>query len=597
MNIYIEHIKNCTSSALLNKVGRVSTIKWIIIAALMITPSAMALFFIKEYGVNVPVFDQWVEAPGLFDKYYRGLLSFNDLFVPNWEHRPFLGRLVILSLGLITRYNNLAEMYLSWFLLCITCILLLRIYTKYFGATQAALIKSVPVIWLLFSLRQWESLLRGDTCTWFMALLFFVLTVYLLNADRNTPWRFAFAIISGIACTFSHAVGLTVWPIGLILILLNWRSCDKESSRLYFKMVIIWCLTAIVVFVTYFVGFSMPPGYEPHYYKDQPLTALSFIFVAMGSPLALDIWAAAGIGISLLLLYVCFIGYITKRKFVIPPVVRISIMLIFFSLFTVALLVPSRSGIGLERAILSRYTTFIGLGIAGLYMLILQIDQRPNNLKPLLFGFILALMISGIIAVDSHAISVDGKAAKDEGLKAAYYVVNFETQSDEDLAGLCYGHLEFVKEGAAILKKYELNVFSQPNWDIAELTPVEGNSSFRVDIVNGRQAALPDSYFTVDGQNEKKVIIQGWAIDKIADKAAGGVIVNIDGKQDLVAMYGLDRTDVSTFYKNDALRFTGYSASFATSVLDKGKHIITLKIISADHNGYYETEGFILDVK
>jgi len=136
MTAYIGRIKNGTYRALGTKTGLASTFRWAIIVALLIMPAILTFFFIREYGLNAPVFDRWVETPLLFDRFYRGLLSFNDLFAPYWEHRPFLGRLVILSLGLITHYNTVAEMYLSWSLLCVTCILLLMIYIKYFGATQ-----------------------------------------------------------------------------------------------------------------------------------------------------------------------------------------------------------------------------------------------------------------------------------------------------------------------------------------------------------------------------------------------------------------------------------------------------------------------------
>jgi len=141
-------------------------------------------------------------------------------------------------------------------------------------------------------------------------------------------------------------------------------------------------------------------------------------------------------------------------------------------------------------------------------------------------------------------------------------------------------------DGLAILKKY------QP-----KLTPLEGSTSYSIDLINGRRSAPQGSYFTVNATDEPTVTIHGWAIDQAADDAAGGVFASIDGKRDFVAQYGKRRPDVAASYNNDNYKYSGFSASFATSQLGRGTHSLTLKIVNADRTGYYQIGRSTIDVR
>lgn len=87
-------------------------------------------------------------------------------------------------------------------------------------------------------------------------------------------------------------------------------------------------------------------------------------------------------------------------------------------------------------------------------------------------------------------------------------------------------------------------------------------------------------------------------MDQKAGQAAGGVFINIDGQKDIPAIYGLDRSDVARYFNVSTYRFSGFSASFATSLLDKGQHALSVKIVTADKKGYYESDQkIILEVR
>jgi len=119
-----------------------------------------------------------------------------------------------------------------------------------------------------------------------------------------------------------------------------------------------------------------------------------------------------------------------------------------------------------------------------------------------------------------------------------------------------------------------------------------------VDFVNGHAVRQADSSFIINSDQEQTITISGWAVDQQAQKQAGGVFVTIDDKLDIPALYGLDRKDVADHFQNRRYRFSGFSASFATSVLGKGRHTVSLKIVTADKKGYYVADPkIVLEIK
>ena len=140
--------------------------------------------------------------------------------------------------------------------------------------------------------------------------------------------------------------------------------------------------------------------------------------------------------------------------------------------------------------------------------------------------------------------------------------------------------------------------------DPQKLVLVGQDTHFWVDFVNNLQPAEHNFTFVIDTHKYKVVpihriiTITGWAVDQKAGIAAGGVFISVNGKRDIAAFYGLDRPDVADVFKNSQYRFSGFSAPFRTSLLDKGKNILSLKVVTADRNGYYAPQQkIILDVR
>ena len=85
------------------------------------------------------------------------------------------------------------------------------------------------------------------------------------------------------------------------------------------------------------------------------------------------------------------------------------------------------------------------------------------------------------------------------------------------------------------------------------------------------------------------VVVSGWAVDVLSKDAAGGVIIDIDGKL-YAAYYGGERQDVAEAYKNPAYRYSSFASSMPSLTIGPGKHTLSLKVLTNDKNAYYSSE-------
>jgi hypothetical protein len=139
--------------------------------------------------------------------------------------------------------------------------------------------------------------------------------------------------------------------------------------------------------------------------------------------------------------------------------------------------------------------------------------------------------------------------------------------------------------------------YDAPKFEVSNLARVEGTTPFYVDVINDRPLNQQTSPIVINAQTEKTIVIAGWAVDQKAATASGGVVISVDGKKDIFT-WGMERHDVAEYLKNTNYRYAGFLASFPTSMLKQGKHILTFIIITADRTGYYAPQQqIILDVK
>jgi hypothetical protein len=429
-----------------------AVVSWLFV----LIPAALPYLYVHAFGVNVVFADAW-DMVLVFRKWSSGRLAFADLYAQHVEHRMFFPRGVELLLGLLTRYNNVAEMYLIVSCFLITAAVLLLAFRREIGLP---LIFFVPVALLIFSFRQYENMLFGFQISFAFTQTFGVLALYLLYSSSRDNFRayvFVAALGSATIASFSTAQGLLVWPAGLLGLLLG--SVATLGKKVF---VGIWGIVGVAEWVAYFVDYKTPQGHLPLLHALSHIgTATEYFLTLLGSAL---FWqpdhALAGglvIGCLALAMFLATYGRGVLREH------PFWISLLFYSLFILAAITLGRLGMfGVWQAAISRYTTFSILAVASVYtMLAKMVFARRSSvgrtvLLITLFGFV--LLSTGI----SYRNGIEvGRAQEASRERAAHVLKTYKAQPDVRLAAL-YPRPETVRRRAPLLEKLGYNVFSEP---------------------------------------------------------------------------------------------------------------------------------------
>lgn len=552
---------------------------------LIVAPVVICVIFIMKYGVNEAQADQ-IDIIPLFDKLYSGNLTFNDLYSQLNEHRFFFPYLIMLLLGSWSHYNNIVEMYFNSFILLLISCALFYAYIKNRNINNLSLAAFLPVIWIIMSLRQWENLLWGMTIGFPMAVLFFIIASLSLELCNNRWWVLVIGIGSGIISSYSLANGLLVWPIGLAQIVIRNKLYHNSSVGLSKKFIFTWILVGIITFIAYFINFNYPSHHSNYSYAmSEPLNAIGFFLAAIGSPLSVNLILAIGIGIFLSCLGILIVYLLIKNGLEKNNPICIYFSLIVFAFSSAALLVYGRLNFGVEQALASRYTTITSVGVIGIYLLILSIDySKFSKIKLFSYSAFTLIICVGLAYSWTYAVAY-AKDLRNAHNLCAYYLDTYKIQGDETLMIVNHNPAK-LRVNAALLEKYKLNVFYVTIPKPADLPPLGISQINSIEAIDGKK---PEQQIMVDSEQTKAIGISGYAIDEEAQNLAGGIYINIDDEMDIPAYYGIERPDVVQFFKNGKYLSSGFQASFAASIIGKGEHTVSLKILNNNKTGYYES--------
>src|SRR5215218_2564718 len=438
--------------------GRIGTFRRVVAGVswlLVLIPAALPYLYVRAFGVNVVFADAW-DMVLVFHKFFSSRLTFADLYAQHNEHRMFFPKGAELLLGLLTRYNNVAEMYVVVSCFLITAAVLLVAFRREIGLP---LIFFVPVALLIFSFRQYENMLWGFQISFAFTQTFGVLALYLLSSSRGNFGAYAFAAALGSAtiASFSTAQGLLVWPAGLLGQLLG--SVARPGKKV---LVGLWGIVGVAEWVAYFVDYHTPRGHPPLLDAlDHIGTAPGYFLTLLGSAL---FWqpehAYEGglvIGCLALAMFLATYGRGVLRQH------PFWISLLFYSLFILATITLGRSGMfGVLQATASRYTTFSVLVVASIYALLAKMVFATTAS---VLRIVLLLALFGIILLSAGVSYRDGievgRVQEVSRERAAHVLETYRSQPDARLVAL-YPRPETVRSRAPFLERLGYNVFSEP---------------------------------------------------------------------------------------------------------------------------------------
>jgi hypothetical protein len=556
---------------------------------LLMTPPVLLLYYIGAFGVNMIFWDDWQNV-SLVQKAMNNSLSFSDLFAQHNEHRMPFPNYIMTLIEILTQYNMIAVMLFSWILICLTGIFIFQTYRRHFkwNSYTFLLLIFLPVLLLLFSFRQWGSILWAITSQIYLMIFGVVASFSLLDRSKDVDIWFTLSLLSAILASFSFFAGLAVWPVGLFQIIITKR-------RNGFRQITSWGVVSVGVLITYFWGW-VRPAYHPSldYIFSHPIDAARYFFAFMGSLFGDSVTISEALGLATFLIVVSVLVYAHKSKTLRSNCIWFSLVLFatFFSLF----ITVGRSGFGVEQALSSRYTPVTSLGGVGVYFLALSAFRKKPGKRSLMAFGLLALIIVWIVfacLLGSYGGWDAGQSWRFSREIGAYVLLTYKIQSDENIRNYLFVDTGLVRNEAEFLEENRLNVFSQPVVDTSTMVLTNSDTLSALEAINGESTTGRSANFTIGSGYYETLTITGWAVDKQVNDVASAVFIIIDDEIHIPVIYGLDRPDVASSLKNPNFRFSGFMATFSFSILGMGKHSVSLEIVSKSGNYYYHQNNVL----
>lgn len=344
---------------------------------LYFAPFIIYELFIMTYGVNVFYWDEVDTIIGLLKDYVNHSLSLASLWQQHNEHRIFFPSMIEVVILSLTHANVKAEMYFSSFLILGVAIILL-LYGAVFRKINP--IFFLPVPFILFDPIQWENSLWGFQLIFFLVIFSFVVSISFLHLSISSKSTFIVpSILFASIGSFSALQGLLTWLIGGIAIIITLKS--QRTTRI-FLIGVFWILSTLASFYLYFHGWHHP-GYHPSilYPISHPRQSATYFLASVGNSLGANLTISCVFGIILLLGYsLALKRTLLHRELFFPA------CLILFALLFDAMITFGRSGFGPGQALSSRYTSFNLLGIAGLYIILIDYLFQIQDTKATIFS-------------------------------------------------------------------------------------------------------------------------------------------------------------------------------------------------------------------
>ncbi len=407
---------------------------------LILAPVILGFAYVFLFGVNIPYYDEWVVVQ-LFEKYQTGELNFSDFYAQHNEHRILFPRVILLIIGILSRFDTVIEMYFIQVLVATIMIVLFLKLKNQFGFSMARIPAwIIPVPFLIYSWRQYENFLWGLMIAFVLPIAASVLSFFFL--DRlNKPyekklarkhWRnFALGVIFTVVSSFSMAMGLLAWAAGIFQLL----SLPGKNPKkyLYFG---IWTFLGILTWIGYFLGYMKPANHPSLFYVlSHPVETFKSFLIFLGSSLYWDESLSFATGLILFIIAVILVIIIAKKGLVRENSFWLTLLL--FSFLVVGAILVGRAGFGKDALLWSRYTTYSIPIVVSLYVLSVNLIYKKPRSKIVKIILVVLLILITTGSVFSY---VNGyKVGKEWHLlrkSQAVNILTIETKPDQALKGI-----------------------------------------------------------------------------------------------------------------------------------------------------------------
>lgn len=536
----------------------------------ILVPGIFAIYFVKHFGVNIPVHDEW-HFMSTVDAFYSGGHWQAALFDHYGEHRIPIPKAIILALAPITKYNVKDEMYLSVLLMMAGAYVVWRLLKK----TNAPLWLIVPIGWLFLSIAQNQNMLVGWQFQIPLMNFFALLTILFLSREPLRARDQVAAAATAFGATFSFANGLLIWPVIVLFAAFRRRSFRKALPWLVLMIV------AVVLYVAGYHGFHRNPNdVTPRYAADiqhAPVNVIALYTAVAGNNFDGGN-AMQGVVAGVLLLIVFLSLIVAWRKNPATPETTGFdpypwLALALFSLLSAGAIAAGRSPAWKEFATASRYMTvtlFIPIAVIVLGVDLLR--RLPRRATAFKFVATCAAIIV-VAAVWQHVQTIRAgwtiaDATHDQNMATLPCLRAFRVAPIPCLANIYAADGRYVRQNAVTLERFKLGPFAPAEPDqSSEAESEESSYVGTIDVVEFKAAV-----------NGTSVTAQGWSLVGAKNPPAT-IALFVDGEWVGQTSQFFERPDVNAFYKKE-MPPVGWMVAGNVPGYKKGDHKVQAMLIS-----------------
>lgn len=545
----------------------------ILLVTLYIFPVLLLLWFLANFSLNVPYWDQWRLTP-IFEKVAEGNATFFDFFTVHGHHRILIPKLIITALAFATKWNTQAEIICSVIFVIITFFAVCKIAQINFHNQNQNILNIANILscLFLFSLVQHQNWLWGFTLFWFLTNLCLIMAVYLIHVLENisVKRRIFLAAIFCFIGSFTLIQGLFSWLVLIPSILSIEGKAKQKITRL-----VIWSLLFVVSCIIYAINFNPIREPKPFLFTEQPFLIINYFLAVIGLPLVRLPIPAILTGLILFSSFLFFTYYFLKKPFYkltfFPPTIP-WLTIGTFSIISALSISVGRAEYGVENAMTSsRYTTTSILLIISLVYLLALFVQKQQ--KYLLIYKILAVAITGIMLINSLYVVRNIKLSFPyiESRKECLEIINYledsefiKTSPDSCLV-LMNGKTWLVRRGAEIMAKLGWREFPQ---NLQFIKQPKQNYGY---LDHPQTTTKP---LIIKG--EETLYLGGWAIRPDGKEQPNLVLLSSGNNQDFFAnaIVNLESYDIAKVMKSKLYSRARWKVKFSAKSLPVGETVI-----------------------
>ncbi|PWT96052.1 MAG: hypothetical protein C5B53_10420 [Candidatus Melainabacteria bacterium] len=396
------------------------------------------LLYIRAFAVDAICMDEWAFIPYL-QQFNEGRLDYGHFLT--WqhnEHKPFFPLIMLFCVARVTHYDVRALQYAGLVIIALTGVGVLLLARRRLLSLPLGVIYMSVVAAFMLDLRQWENLINGFSGSTVAVSMFFVFSLYFLDAVRKFDWRIIVAILAAFCGTFSCANGLLVWPLGIFLLLCSRALSGIEVRRAMLAPLAVWLAASGAVVSFYFATYEgvrrdLTGNIATLCSRGRLLETMQTFFTALANPLSFEPYGAVATGVAMFLLLVLVFQAVIRRQWKMTRDSIAPLTLLLFGLLSTAMIFLGRSMDGPAALLTSRYAAITCFSVVGLFTFVASLEGIDAGKKMAVLACLTYAMFVATLSTDLYGLAV-GPNVRKTRLEAAEIVRNYRIESDRRLS-------------------------------------------------------------------------------------------------------------------------------------------------------------------